>query len=94
MKGRYLHNHCYDSGSDTGAGIIYVHSYFRTMKETETPHVLANKILSRRSSLTLNATSDVSIGEDTFEHILQATQHHEALWTYYYLDENNKVRTK
>ncbi|KAK9752169.1 Osteopetrosis-associated transmembrane protein 1 precursor [Popillia japonica] len=64
----------------------------RTMKETETPHVLANKILSRRSSLTLNATSDVSIGEDTFEHILQATQHHEALWTYYYLDENNKVK--
>ncbi|KAI4463341.1 calcium-independent phospholipase a2 ipla2 -related [Holotrichia oblita] len=64
----------------------------RSLKEPETPRTLANKILSRRSSLTLNATSDVSIGEDTFEHILQATQHHEAVWTYYYLDEDNKVK--
>lgn len=41
--------------------------------------------------MTFNTTGDVSMGEDTFEHILQATQHHEAVWTYYYMDENNKV---
>ncbi|KRT85813.1 hypothetical protein AMK59_2297, partial [Oryctes borbonicus] len=64
----------------------------RSLGESETPRAIANKILSRRSSLTFNTTSDISIGEDTFEHILQATQHHEAVWTYYYLDENNKVK--
>ncbi|GJQ86181.1 bmm [Trypoxylus dichotomus] len=63
-----------------------------SLEESEAPRVLASKILSRRSSLTFNTTGDIFIGEDTFEHILQATQHHEAVWTYYYLDENNKVK--
>lgn len=29
---------------------------------------------------------------DTFEHILQVTSHHEAVYAYYYKDEDNKVR--
>lgn len=28
---------------------------------------------------------------DTFDHILQATSHHEAMYAYYYLDADNKV---
>lgn len=30
---------------------------------------------------------------DSFDHILQATSHHEAVYAYYYMDENNKVKT-
>lgn len=48
-----------------------------------------NKILSRQSSLTIE--KPVIEDEDTFEHILQVTAHHEAIMAYYYLDENNKV---
>lgn len=28
---------------------------------------------------------------DTFDHILQMTSHHEAVYAYYYMDDNNKV---
>lgn len=28
---------------------------------------------------------------DTFDHILQVTSHHEAVYAYYYMDDNNKV---
>lgn len=28
---------------------------------------------------------------DTFDHILQVTAHHDAVYAYYYMDENNKV---
>lgn len=28
---------------------------------------------------------------DNFEHILQVTSHQEAVYAYYYMDENNKV---
>lgn len=28
---------------------------------------------------------------DTFDNILQATTHHDAMYAYYYLDDNNKV---
>lgn len=31
---------------------------------------------------------------DTFDHILQVTSHHEAVYAYYYTDDNNKVRIK
>lgn len=30
---------------------------------------------------------------DTFDHILQVTSHHEAVYAYYYMDDNNKVST-
>lgn len=30
---------------------------------------------------------------DTFDHILQVTSHHEAVYAYYYTDDNNKVRS-
>lgn len=29
---------------------------------------------------------------DTFDHILSVTAEHEAVYAYYYMDENNKVR--
>lgn len=29
---------------------------------------------------------------DSFDHVLQTTSHHEAVYAYYYLDENHKVR--
>lgn len=29
---------------------------------------------------------------DTFDHILEVTSHHEAVYAYYYMDEDNKVR--
>lgn len=31
---------------------------------------------------------------DTFDHILTVTSEHEAVYAYYYMDENNKVRKK
>lgn len=34
---------------------------------------------------------DVHPDYDTFDHILQATSHHDAMYAYYYLDANNKV---
>lgn len=30
--------------------------------------------------------------DDTFEHILQVTAHHDAVMAYYYMDEDNKVK--
>lgn len=32
--------------------------------------------------------------DDTFDHILEVTAHHEAVYAYYYMDEDNKVRQK
>nr|CAD7598163.1 unnamed protein product [Timema genevievae] len=53
-----------------------------------------NKVLSRRSSQTLALTgADTTLVEDdTFEHILQVTSHHDAVMAYFYTDENNKVK--
>ncbi|KAF2905969.1 hypothetical protein ILUMI_00200 [Ignelater luminosus] len=48
------------------------------------------KVLSRQPSLIINRTDTGD--EDTFEHILQVTSHHEAIMAYYYMDENNKVK--
>lgn len=48
------------------------------------------KILQRKPSLTINRTDTGD--DDTFEHILQVTSHHETIMAYYYLDENNKVK--
>lgn len=31
---------------------------------------------------------------DTFDHILTVTSEHEAVYAYYYMDENNKVRNR
>ena len=28
---------------------------------------------------------------DTFDHILQVSSHHDAMYAYYYMDEDNKV---
>lgn len=30
---------------------------------------------------------------DTFDHILQVTAHHDSVYAYYYMDDNNKVST-
>lgn len=49
-------------------------------RETET--------IDEPDAIGLNITS----GEvDTFDHILEVTSHHEAVYAYYYMDENNKV---
>lgn len=50
-----------------------------------------NKILSRKPSLTVSK-SDQLVDDDTFEHILQVTAHHDAVMAYYYMDEDNKVK--
>ncbi|XP_063914547.1 patatin-like phospholipase domain-containing protein 2 isoform X1 [Zophobas morio] len=50
----------------------------------------SSKLLQRRPSLTINRTDTGE--DDTFEHILQVTSHHETIMAYYYLDENNKVK--
>lgn len=34
---------------------------------------------------------DVHPDYDTFDHILEATSHHDAMYAYYYLDADNKV---
>ncbi|XP_057658021.1 1-acylglycerol-3-phosphate O-acyltransferase Pnpla3-like isoform X2 [Diorhabda carinulata] len=48
------------------------------------------KILQRKPSLTVNRTE--TLDNDTFDHILQVTSHHDTIMAYYYLDENNKVK--
>lgn len=48
------------------------------------------EILQRRPSLTISRSD--TMDNDTFEHILQVTSQHETIMTYYYLDENNKVK--
>ncbi|XP_056640090.1 1-acylglycerol-3-phosphate O-acyltransferase Pnpla3-like isoform X2 [Diorhabda sublineata] len=50
----------------------------------------AKKILQRKPSLTINRTE--TMDNDTFDHILQVTSHHDTIMAYYYLDENNKVK--
>lgn len=48
-------------------------------------------------SIQVTANSDPSETDhttmDTFEHILQMTSHHEAVYAYYYMEDNNKVGT-
>lgn len=48
-------------------------------------------------SIQVTANSDPNEADhtamDTFEHILQMTSHHEAVYAYYYMDDNNKVST-
>ncbi|KAF7267490.1 hypothetical protein GWI33_019288 [Rhynchophorus ferrugineus] len=48
------------------------------------------QILQRKPSFTINKSD--TMDDDTFDHILQVTSHHEAIMAYYYLDENNKVK--
>ncbi|CAH1127889.1 unnamed protein product [Ceutorhynchus assimilis] len=48
------------------------------------------QILQRKPSFTVNKTD--TMDDDTFDHILQVTSHHDAIMAYYYLDENNKVK--
>lgn len=38
-----------------------------------------------------NAISTHHVDVDNFDHILQVTSHQEAVYAYYYMDENNKV---
>nr|CAD7433519.1 unnamed protein product [Timema monikensis] len=53
-----------------------------------------NKVLSRRSSQTfaLTGADTTLVEDDTFEHILQVTSHHDTVMAYFYTDENNKVK--
>lgn len=48
--------------------------------------------LDEPDGIGLNITTNTTQGEvDTFDHILEVTSHHEAVYAYYYMDENNKV---
>jgi hypothetical protein len=48
--------------------------------------------LSRHPSVTVNyADLGAQMEDDTFEHILQETAHHDTVMAFYYMDENNKV---
>jgi hypothetical protein len=48
--------------------------------------------LSRHPSVTVNyADHGTQMEDDTFEHILQETAHHDTVMAFYYMDENNKV---
>ncbi|XP_066999742.2 1-acylglycerol-3-phosphate O-acyltransferase Pnpla3 isoform X1 [Anabrus simplex] len=52
-----------------------------------------SRSLSRWPSMTINRTgTDLPLDDDTFDHILQVTSHHEAIMAFYYMDENNKVK--
>lgn len=49
--------------------------------------------LSRQPSLAVNyADRGAQLEDDTFEHILQETAHHDTVMAFYYMDENNKVQ--
>ncbi|GLH05511.1 Patatin-like phospholipase domain-containing protein 2 [Gryllus bimaculatus] len=49
--------------------------------------------MSRWPSMTVNRQgTDMPMDNDTFEHILQVTSHHEAVMAFYYMDEDNKVK--
>jgi len=49
--------------------------------------------LSRHPSVTVNyADLGAQMEDDTFEHILQETAHHDTVMAFYYMDENNKVK--
>ncbi|GFG36936.1 hypothetical protein Cfor_12474 [Coptotermes formosanus] len=49
--------------------------------------------LSRHPSVTVNyADHGTQMEDDTFEHILQETAHHDTVMAFYYMDENNKVK--
>ncbi|XP_046394009.1 1-acylglycerol-3-phosphate O-acyltransferase Pnpla3-like isoform X3 [Ischnura elegans] len=57
-----------------------------------------NKVLGqaplRRPSLNaaLAEPGTTLVDDDTFDHILQVTSHHDAVMAFYYMDENNKVK--
>ncbi|KAK7874450.1 hypothetical protein R5R35_001542 [Gryllus longicercus] len=49
--------------------------------------------MSRWPSMTDNRQgTDMPMDNDTFEHILQVTSHHDAVMAFYYMDEDNKVK--
>lgn len=52
--------------------------------------IITSNILSRRSSLALQA--DSTLVDDTFENILQVTSHHDAVMAFYYMDDDYKVK--
>lgn len=72
-------------------------SHFRTTGAVDQSEPLGVRklppTLSRHPSLTLNYTKHgAPLEDDTFEHILQETAHHDTVMAFYYMDENNKVR--
>lgn len=49
------------------------------------------KGIHRRPSLNMGSKCEI-IADDTFENILEVTAHHEALMTFYYMDDNDKMK--
>ncbi|XP_018326374.1 1-acylglycerol-3-phosphate O-acyltransferase Pnpla3 isoform X2 [Agrilus planipennis] len=58
------------------------------LNENSSKKFTTNKILTRQPSITIKDT----VNYDAFDHILQVTSQHEAIMTFYYMDENNKVK--
>lgn len=72
------------------------YSYFSTpnvpVKEHTDNTTTADSEFSPAYSFELN-TNPTQCEVDTFDHILQVTSHHEAVYAYYYMDDDNKVKT-
>lgn len=55
---------------------------------------LMNEEQENAQRKSINITRHTSQGDvDTFDHILEVTAHHDAVYAYYYMDENNKVNS-
>lgn len=59
--------------------------------EMDKSRTMVDGLSIHRPSLALNKCE--IIADDTFENILEVTAHHEALMTFYYMDDNDKVFT-
>lgn len=58
----------------------------------EMPEKKESGSIDEPDAIGVNITTNTTQGEvDTFDHILEVTAHHEAVYAYYYMDENNKV---
>lgn len=70
--------------------------YHRTPNVTGKEHTdnsnTANSEFNPAYSFELTGNANPTQCEvDTFDHILQVTSHHEAVYAYYYMDDDNKV---
>lgn len=65
--------------------------YSPTPKNSSNPPSLKDYSSISNSINDINAANTAQIDVDTFDHILQVTSQHEAVYAYYYMDDNNKV---
>lgn len=59
------------------------------------PTIPKEPTIGKESDQTVPISAHITHGDvDNFDHILQVTSHQEAVYAYYYMDENNKVRNR